>query len=372
MRKFNKIMISLVMIALTSVLFATVTGASPTLFAGLLFGGGMVLGVAKNVFNLDTTMNTGMLYDGMVISDTTYAGEAASDFIVKAIADNRTVDGGHIYVKDGIKKKYTIPRWDADYEDFIQDVAATPVSKGTQNITGQVLQPSEYMIYHEFDPHDYEDHWFATQIPGSTLLDTQLPTNAESVLVQEVLKRHGRYVNKAIWNSDTTLPANSVYKYYDGLKKKGTASALTNKVGSLVTLTSVNVQGEFKRGFNLIPAALKYDDRMKYFVSFATFELYMQSQIDQTNKGVDVTQRGSDKFRGLTVVAIPDFPDNYYMIAKGSASRDSNIWMGMNSMDDANKIQLAKKQANSRLWFIKLEMKADVQFGWNEEIVTYE
>lgn len=69
--------------------------------------------------------------DGFVINDTTYAGEAASQFIIKSITGAVTVNGGHVYVKDGIKKKFTIPRWDADYEDFIQDRAATPTSKGS-------------------------------------------------------------------------------------------------------------------------------------------------------------------------------------------------------------------------------------------------
>lgn len=370
MKKSFKILSSLLLMVVLAVSVSATVHVPPLLTLGVLFSAGFALGLAKRYFKFDTSMPRTLLYDGMVISDTTYAGEAASDFIVKAITENIMVQGGHCYVQDGIKKKFTITRWDADYEDFIQDMAATPVSKGTQTITGQVLQPAEYMIYHEFDPHDYEDHWFATQIPGNNLLDTTLPTNAESVLIQEVLKRHGRFVNKIAWNGDTTLT--TIYKYFNGWKKKATAASGTIKVGSPLTLSALNIQAEFLRGFNLIPAALKYDERMKIFCSYATYEFYMQSQVNQTNKGIDITQMGVPTFRGLPVVKVPDFPDNYYMIAKGSASRDSNLWMGMNSTDDSNTLQLSKKQANSRLWFVKLEMKLDVQIGWNEETVTYE
>ena len=42
--------------------------------------------------------------DGLVINDTTYAGEVASQFLVKAITGADTISGGHVYVKDGIKK----------------------------------------------------------------------------------------------------------------------------------------------------------------------------------------------------------------------------------------------------------------------------
>lgn len=371
MKKITRILFSLLAVALVAFNAQLFFGVPVEYTATGLLALGFGIGLAKNLFGLNFERPKGLAYvTGIAMNDTTYAGEAAADFIVKAITENVMIQGGHIYVKDGIKKKFTIPRFDADYEDFIQDVQSTPVSKGTQFITGQVLEPSEYMIYHEFEPRDYEDHWFATQLPGNTLLDTTMPTNVESVVAQEVLKRHGRFLNKIIWNGNKALT--TIYKYFDGLKTKATASSSTLKVGSPVTLSAANIQAEFLRGFNLIPAALKYDERMKIFCSYATFEFYMQSQINQTNKGVDVTQRGVDTFRGLKVVRVPDMPDNYYMIAKGSADPSSNLWLGMNSMDDANTLELAKKQANSSLWFLKLVMKADVQIGWNEETVTYE
>jgi hypothetical protein len=42
----------------------------------------------------------------------------------------------------------------------------------------------------------------------------------------------------------------------------------------------------------------------------------------------------------------------------------------MNSTDDASLV-LRPLQANSELWFVKMLMKLDVQFGWLEEIVYY-
>lgn len=309
--------------------------------------------------------------NGFNITDTTYAGEVASQFIVKAITSNETVQGGHIYVKDGIKKKFTIPRFDTDYEDLIQDRQATPVSKGTFNVDARALEPEDYMIYVEFNPRDYEDHWYATQLPNA-LIDASLPATVESVMIQEVIKRHDRYQNKAIWNSKKTLT--NIYKYYDGLIKKGqdasSGSDVTNAVASPTTLTAGNVVAEFDKGFALIPNALKYDANMKIFVSYKTYDLYMQAQKNQTNKGVDFTQSGVNRFNGLEVVKIADFPNDVYMIAKGSASMDSNLWLGMNSTQDAT-LEIARLQANSELYFVKMLMKVDVQIGYCSEVVLY-
>lgn len=309
--------------------------------------------------------------NGFNITDTTYAGEVASQFIVKAITSNETVQGGHIYVKDGIKKTFTIPRFDADYEDLIQDRKATPISKGTFNVDARALNPEDYMIYVEFNPRDYEDHWYATQLPNA-LIDASLPATVESVMIQEVIKRHDRYQNKAIWNSKKTLT--NIYKYYDGLIKKGQDASSgddqTNLVSSPTTLTASNIVAEFDKGFALIPNALKYDANMKIFVSYKTFDLYMQAQKNQTNKGVDFTQMGIARFNGLEVVKIADFPNDVYMIAKGSASMDSNLWLGMNSTQDAT-LEIARLQANSELYFVKMLMKVDVQIGYCSEVVLY-
>ena len=307
--------------------------------------------------------------DGFVISDTTYAGEAASQFIVKAITGADTVQGGHCYIKDGIKKKFTIPRWTADYQDFIQDRQATPTSKGTMTVTGQALTPADYMIYTEFNPRDYEDHWFATQL-NDTLIDRSLPYSVESVTVQEVLKRHTKYFNQAIWNSSTSNAAPSIFRYYDGWLKKAQNAAGTVVVGSPTTLTASNIQGEFLKGYQVIPQALRYDPDMKYFVSYNTFDLYAQSQINQTYKGVDTTQDGIATFKGRKVERIADMPDNVYFIAKGRPGMDSNLWIGLNSISDEG-LQLQRLQNNSELFFIKMLMKVDVQIGWNEETVLY-
>lgn len=371
MKNLTKILSSVVLMFLASAIFSVAFTDSHTIQPAALLTGSAVLfgtGFGKGLVFPNFTMPRFNLYDGFVITDTTYAGEAASTFIVKAITGNETVDGGHVYVKDGIKKKFTIPRFDADFEDFVQDRAATPVSKGTLNVDGRALTPQDYMIYTEFNPRDYEDHWFATQL-NPTLIDRTLPVTVESTVVQEVLKRHSRYLNKALWNSDSTLASPSIYRYYDGFIKKA-ADAASNVVSSPTTLTASNIQGEMLRCWNLIPAALRYNTDMKFFVNYATYDLYITSQINQTYKGVDVTSEGKDTFKGRKVVKINDLPDNFIFVAKGSATMESNLWVGMNSTDDA-KLELRQLQANSELWFIKMLMKVDVQIGWTEETVLY-
>lgn len=364
----TRVISSLALMAISAILFNLTLGVPMIATVSVL----LAVGFVKGLLNIKTQTN--MAFTGFVVSDTTYAGEAASQFIVKNVIENETVSGGHVYVKDGIKKKYTIPRFSMDYTTMIQDRAATPISQGQFTVDGRTLEPKDYMIYIEFNPRDFEDHWYATQL-NPTLIDRSLPNTAESVMVREVMKRHGRFISNISWNGDTTLPSTSKLKYFNGFIKNtnlatgGTDDALV--VSGPTTLSAANIQAEFQKGFDKLPAELKYDPSMKFFVSYTDYDFYMQSQINQTYKGGDITSVGIDKFRGHPVVKIADIPASKYLIAKGSASMESNLWLGMNSMDDETQIKLSPLQNNSDMWFLKVNMKLDAQIGWNSETVSY-
>lgn len=362
----KKFVLSIALMLLISTLFSYAMTGSATQIAvetcAVLIGIGFIRGMIGH------TRPGGLVYvDGFVITDTTYAGEAASQFLVKAITGADTINGGHAYIKDNIKKKFTIPKFDSNYEDFIQDRQPTPTSKGSFTTTGAVLNPADIMIYTEFNPRDWEDHWMATQL-NPTLIDRSLPYTVESVVIQQVMQRWAKYFNKAIWNNDTAL--STIYKYFNGWLKNAANDATVIDVSTPITLSAANIQAELLRCYNAIPVELRYDMDMKFFVSYATWDMYDASQVAQTYKGIDITQMGSDKFKGHPVVKIADFPDNVIFVAKGKATPESNLWIGLNSVSDEG-LQLQKLQANSELYFIKMLVKADVQIGWGAECVAY-
>lgn len=305
---------------------------------------------------------------GFDIQDTTYSGTAQQRFITAAITGADTVNGGHVYIKDNIKKKYTIPRYELG--SIIQERVPTPTSsKGTQTIDAKVLDPQDYMIYFEFNPRDFEDHWYAEQL-SPTLLTRGLPSTIESVVTMEAMKVHMKYFNSAIWNGDMSLASSNELSRFDGIITKAKADASVIDVASPTTLSKTNIVTEFEKGYQVIPAALKFDTSMKYYVSYKTLDLYRQYQQEQTYKGVDVTSAGVYRYNGREVVGIADFPDDTYVIAKGMPNTESNLWVGVNSFSDEG-LQLARLQANSELYFIKGLMKADTQIAWGKEFILY-
>jgi len=305
----------------------------------------------------------------LTINDTTYAGEAASGFIVKAITGAATIQGGHVYVKDDIRKSFTIPKLSVD--NLIQDYAATPTSQGDIDVDGAVLTPERFMVYNEFNPRDFEDHWIATQL-SPELIDRRLPVSAESQIIQEHLKYVANFFDKLMWQGDKSLSSN--LKYFDGFVTKLVDEA-ANVVSSPVVLTNANIFAEMERTHAKIVDALLYDPAVKFFANYKTAELFRQAQQNQTYKGVDKTSGGVYTFNGKPVIPTPGMPDNTIVVAKANATMGSNLWVGIDSKMDGegnpSSVKFSPLQANSDLWFVKIAMKMDVQIGFAEEAVLY-
>lgn len=325
--------------------------------------------------------------DGLVISDTAYAGTFASYFWLPATFGMDTVQKGAVYVQDGIKKKHTIGR--IDYANPLQTRAATPTSSGTFTIDGRALTPQDLMVYTEFNPRDFEQHWLAEQL-SKTLLARELPVTAENYMIQMALNRTFEQIETQIWMGSTTYTAtpgtsgNGQLVFFDGFLKKMVADAAVLKVSSplpLAVATAGGVYGILDALDALITLAASNKkallsrsnrwDRMKFLVSVNTEQIYQSALTTGTTfKGLNTMERGVKPWKGYEVVTLAGLPDNTILFCEGLPDSSSNLYVGMNSTED-NALQLQRLQNNSELFFLKGLMKYDVQYGFSEEVFLF-
>jgi hypothetical protein len=333
--------------------------------------------------------------EALVISDTTYAGEAASQFILRPVINADTVQKGCIHVQDGIKKQYTIPR--LEVSNLIQRRAATPISQGTITVDARALVPRDLMLYVEFNPRDYEAHWQAVNL-SPKLLDRELPPTAEEFTMIQVMARLNEFFENAIWrsrlvfdptNSGYVTPASkgqvstdSAYFYFDGLMTKLLNDASTIQVSSPKILISgttsggnENINDALNRIYYSIPKPLLYKygpSGLKFHVSYATQQVYEDYITTSTvYKNNDTTERGINRWKGYEIVPLAGMPDNTIIACVSAPGMESNLWLGVNSAADDDALQLARLQANSELFFIKGLFKMDTQIGFPDFVVLY-
>lgn len=331
--------------------------------------------------------------EAIVLNDTTYAGSVASYMITRAVVGADTIQKGCVYVQDGIKKTHTIPR--IEVSNFMQRRKATPTSQGTVTVDAKTLTPLDLMLYYEFNPRDFEAHWFAEQ-QSPSLLARQLPQTIEAFMMMQQMLRLNEFFEFAIWRSRVQYAADgaavtpgskgadagdSVYFYFDGLIKKLLDDATTILVSTPLTLVAgtagggqENIGDALNRCLLLVPKALlfKYGKMgLKFMVSYATKLVYEQFLTVTNNfKNNDTTERSIDRYKGYEFVPLAGVPDNTIVVCIAAPDINSNLWVGINSVTD-NQLKLAPLQANSEMFFIKGLFKMDTQSGFPDQVVLY-
>lgn len=332
--------------------------------------------------------------EALVINDTSYAGDVAAYMYTRAVVEADTVQKGCAYVKDGIKKQHTIPR--LEVSNFIQKRKATPTSQGAVTVDGKVLVPRDLMLYFEFNPRDFEAHWYAEQLQPQ-LLDRELPQTVEAFMMMQAMLRLNEFFEFHTWRGridydpdgnavdPTTKGADagdSIYFYFDGLIKKLLDDNTTILVPTPAILVSgtagggqENIGDAFNRAYKLVPKALlfRYGVKgLKFMVGYPTQQVYEEFlTVTNTFKNNDTTEKSINRYKGYEVVPLAGIPDNTIVVCIANPDITSNIWIGLNSTEDQQALKLAQLQANSELFFVKGLFKMDTQTGFPDQIVLY-
>lgn len=295
---------------------------------------------------------------------TAYVGEVFEEILLQLSTGAPSLQGGHFAVHNGIRKKKYLPKLTAT--NLVQARAVTPSSQGSYTITEAALTPQEAMVYLEINPRDWEDFWGPYQ-PSGELNFRTLPPNVQIPFLTEVMNEVNEWLEPKIWTGNGTPP-----QPY-GIKTRALADATVLDVSTPITLTSGNIVSELERGWALVPEAVKMHPDCKIFVSVASRELYRQAQQNQTSKGVDFTSGGLMTFNGRPIIPLVGFPDDSYIITYANTSQmGSNLHMGCDWNEDSKDVLVVDKlQANSELYFVKMNFKIDFAIKWGAEMVLY-
>lgn len=327
-----------------------------------------------------------------IVHSSGYAGEVLDAFIVKAATGNYTVDKGSIKVQSKIQHKYTLPRLQVG--NIIQPRVATPVSSvGDFTITERELNPLDFMVYTEFNPRDLESFWKFAQ-PDGNLVFRKLDPKVQIDLVAELMKELNRYLGEAIWhgNADitgtftTVTPAGGVelgdaalaLDQFNGLLPRILEDARDGATGEKPLLSgnteiddTTKVLAALNGVFDTIPKALRGKADLKIIMDVALFDLYDQALIESNFKHADYTNTNVQRFRGIEIVPTNGCPTSTIVATIASAGMNSNLWMGVDYVNDAEVLQIDKVQANSELYFFKMLIKADTVVAKPSELVYH-
>jgi hypothetical protein len=358
--KISKLIIGLI----TGLLFNVVAGFAISPVVGIdpgwIIGAGVALSFAMPALG-------GVLAD--VTITTAYAGEVLEQLLVRATTGNELVNGGHIRLQPNVKKKFAIPRLKAG--TMLQKRKEQPVeadSKGDFTITEKYLEPQDVMAFTTFNPRVFESIWRPFQ-PTGNLVFRELPANVQNQLLNELAKVVDFELGNEFINGVKGVAEG---QYFDGILVRIVADAAVLKVPTPVGLTQANIISKMKLVRALIPKAIRKSPNLKLFMSVSNASDYEYELTDKPSKGADYTNMNPERFKGIQIVSLADWPDNVIVAAATSANVDSNFWAGVDYADDAEVIQIDKLTAAGEKYFFKMLMKADTNIVFGEDIVLYD
>ena len=316
------------------------------------------------------------------ILDTSWSGLATDFMLTPAVIEIDTIKKKAIGVITGVKKRVTIPT--IDVTNVVQARMAQPVSSGTITVSSVVLTPQDWMIYLEFNPRDWEQHYYEVEL-GESLIDEQLPTTAQSYLMYQLLKRANEFIENSIWRSREqynpenggVLPASknapatdSSFAYSNGLLYDLLNSSISPIIVTGGTITDSNILTYLQNCYEAIPYPLinRMQD-IKFVMNYDMHRFYNVALTNLTYKDTFNTDATKQQYKGYEVLPLAGLSDNTIIVALAIDTDEAAFWLACNSDKEASEIKFDKVNSPSELYYVKMLFKMDYNFSFANQTV---
>ena len=331
----------------------------------------------------------------------TYSGEVLEDLLVYTAHGCDTYEKGLVHIKPGIQKKYTLPH--ISLGEIIQDNVATPQSgqsKGEYKLSERYLEPSDFMVYLEFNPRDFEEFWKPFQ-PDGELVFRELDPSVQATMLRLLIDKKDQYINDAIWmsrkggvgSSEVTTPATCTkpgdtsaagpMKYFNGflvrvleniksdanVNEKASGQVLIS--GNTELTTGEQVEQALYATWMKCPKNLRKSNKLKFVMGWEAWDLYDQYLTSKQVKYADNSVENKRTFKGKPIVVIDGAPEHTIALGKFTTDQDSCLWMGIDYAADETSVRVEPLQANSELYFFQMRLKMDVNIVRPSEIIVW-
>lgn len=298
----------------------------------------------------------------IVIQGTNYAGEVLEMLLTRAATGNELVEKGLIHIVPEVAKKYSIPRLRTG--KMLQKRKEMPVDadgKGNFTYDERELIPVDFMAFTTFNPRTFENIWRKWQ-PKGNLVFAELPAEGQNALLRELAKSVKfelgfHFVNGVFGDDDDHL--------FNGIVTR----MLSDKDVVTVTTAETTMIKKLKAVKDKIPTVMRSNPGLRILMSITDFDKYDEELTQQPNKGANYTDMNVERYKGIRIVPMSNWPEGMIVATICGMDYDTNLWAGVNLVDDMDVIQIDKLTNAGEKYFFKMLMKADTNIAWGEDVI---
>jgi hypothetical protein len=302
---------------------------------------------------------------------TTYAGEAAGQFISAALLSGSTIENGGITVKPNVKFKEVIKTLSTD--DIVKDATCDFDATSTITLAERVLQPEYQQVNLQLCKKDFQSDWEAVSMGYSA--NDNMPPAFSDYLIGHVAAKVAQRTENSIWEGTTATNGQ-----FDGLSTLLAADAGHtggNKIAG-AAVTAANVIDKLGSIVDAIPSTLYGSDDLNIYVSQHIARSYIRAlggfgaaglgAAGTNAQGTQWWNNGSLSFDGVKI-----FVANGLATNAAIAAEKSNIYFGTGLLSDHNEVKVIDMADYDGSQNVRVVMRftAGVQYGIVGDIVSY-
>lgn len=297
----------------------------------------------------------------------TYAGEAAADYIAAALLSAKTLDQQLITIKPNVKFKDVIQK--LDVAGIVQDASCDFVTSGSVSVTERILEPKELQVNLSLCKQEFVDSWEALSL-GYSAFD-EIPRNFTDYLVSYVGGKVAEATEQSIWAG---TGGNGSFL---GLEGRFAQSIAADPAGTKViagstsgSVDSTNVIAALNDVYTNIPDSVYGKEDLVIYAGTQVVKAYQEALSGVTNVGsfnnqLNVGEKPSN-FQGIEIVLAPGMNAGSIV-----AAQKSNLFFGTGLLSDHNEVRVLDMADldGSQNFRVIMRFTSGVQFGIGQDIV---
>jgi hypothetical protein len=307
------------------------------------------------------------------ITATTYAGEAAAQYIAAALLSAKTLDNKYVTIMPNVKYKEVIQKLAVD--GIVQDASCDFVTSGSVTISERVITPKELQVNLQLCKQNFVASWEALQL-GFSAFD-EIPKSFNDYLVSYVGGVVAQATEQSIWTGSAS--ANGQFGGFQAILSSSVAAAtgvIAATSGSTIisgSITSANVLDKLNSVVNSIPNTVYGKEDLLLYVPTNVGKAYQQALAGGAvgANGWNNQMNVGDKpfnFNGIEIVMCPGMGSNVIV-----AAQKSNLFFGTGLLSDYNEVKVLD-MANidgSQNYRVIMRYTAGTQVGILGDVVYY-
>ena len=302
---------------------------------------------------------------------TSYAGEAAGQFISPALLSGSTIANGGVTVKPNVKFKEVIKKLSTDA--IVKDATCDFDATSTITMTERILQPEFQQVNLQLCKKDFINDWEAISMGYSAHHD--LPPSFSDYLISYVAAKVADRTERSLWAGDTSN--NGQFNGITSIVAADAALPAAQEIAG-TTVNSGNVIAELGSIVDALPSTLYGEEDMFIYVSQNIARAYVRAlgglgasglgAAGTNDQGTQWWNNGSLSFDGVKLFVANGLGDN-----DAIATTKSNLFFGTGLLADHNEVKVLDMADLDGSDNVRVVMRftAGAQVGVIEDVVSY-